>query len=349
MKRKPKLVNRALFEEKTMERRRGNSPAGRNRNLPQSLTSGLGSDKIQPKEKKMKKSFLIVGCIFLLAAPVFSQSGILVFQTDFGLKDSAVSAMKGVALGIDRNLKIHDVTHEIPAYSIWDAAYRLFQVAEYWPEGTVFVSVVDPGVGTDRKSVVLKTKNGLYFASPDNGTLTLVAEKFGIEELRQIDEAVNRREGSEQSYTFHGRDVYAYTGARLASGIISFEAVGEKLPPQVEMIDYQKAQFAGNVLEGNIPILDVQYGNVWTNIDRAAAGPMNLQKGDVLTVEIYRGSRRVFKKKMPFVNTFGDVPEGRDLMYYNELDSLSFAINMKDFAATYKIAYGGEWSVKIYR
>ncbi|MFP3520520.1 SAM-dependent chlorinase/fluorinase, partial [Pseudomonas sp. SIMBA_077] len=79
------------------------------------------------------------------------------------------------------------------------------------------------GVGTDRKSVVLKTKNGQYFVSPDNGTLTLVAESLGIESVRQIDEKTNRLKGSEKSYTFHGRDVYAYTGARLASGAISFE------------------------------------------------------------------------------------------------------------------------------
>jgi S-adenosylmethionine hydrolase len=274
-------------------------------------------------------------------------AGLLVFQSDFGLKDGAVSAMKGVALGINRNLKIYDITHEIPPYSIWDAAYRLYQTAEYWPGGTVFVSVVDPGVGTDRLSIVLKAKNGQYFVTPDNGTLTLIAEKFGIEEVRQIDEAVNRRAGSEKSYTFHGRDVYAYTGARLASGIISLEQVGKQLPPQVETIGYQKAKFEDGALFGNIPALDVQYGNVWTNIDRDVAADMNLQTGAVYQVEIFNGNARVFQSVMPFCNSFGDVPEGETLMYYNELDSLSFAINMDDFASTYKIEYGGDWSVKV--
>lgn len=112
----------------------------------------------------------------------------LILQTDFSLKDGAVSAMKGVAFGVDHNLKIFDLTHEIPPYNIWEGAYRLYQTASYWPQGSVFVSVVDPGVGTDRKSVVLKTKNGQYFVSPDNGTLTLVAESLGIESVRQIDE-----------------------------------------------------------------------------------------------------------------------------------------------------------------
>ncbi len=157
----------------------------------------------------------------------------LILQTDFSLKDGAVSAMKGVAFGVDHNLKIFDLTHEIPPYNIWEGAYRLYQTASYWPQGSVFVSVVDPGVGTDRKSVVLKTKNGQYFVSPDNGTLTLVAESLGIESVRQIDEKTNRLKGSEKSYTFHGRDVYAYTGARLASGAITFEQVGPELPAKL--------------------------------------------------------------------------------------------------------------------
>lgn len=144
-------------------------------------------------------------CLCLsIATSVFAEEA-LVLQTDFGLKDGAVSAMKGVAFGVDKQLKIYDLTHEIPAYNIWEASYRLYQTAEYWPQGTVFVSVVDPGVGTDRKSVVLKTKTGQYFVSPDNGTLTLVAQKFGIDSVRQIDEKVNRLKGSEKSYTFHGR------------------------------------------------------------------------------------------------------------------------------------------------
>ena len=300
-------------------------------------------------KKFLKKFLLTVGSIIIFSTSVFSASEILVFQSDFGLKDGAVSAMKGVAIGINKDLKIYDVTHDIPAYSIWDAAYRLYQTAEYWPAGTVFVSIVDPGVGTERLSVVLKTKNGQYFVTPDNGTLALVAEKFGIDEVRQIDEAVNRRQDSEKSYTFHGRDVYAYTGARLASGDIAFEQVGKKLPSKVEMISYQKAKYEKNTLVGNIPILDVQYGNIWTNIDRNTASKMNIKKGDIFTVEIYNKDKLIFKDKIPFANSFGDVPEGKNLMYYNSLDSLSFAVNMGDFASTYKIEYGGDWSVKIYK
>ncbi len=171
----------------------------------------------------------------------FSQNKIVVFQSDFGLKDGAVSAMKGVAMGVSPDLKLFDLTHEIPAYNIWEAAYRLEQTVSYWPAGTVFVSVVDPGVGTDRKSVVLKTNTGQFIVTPDNGTLTLVAESAGIAEIREIDEAINRRKGSEKSYTFHGRDVYAYTAARLAAGAITFEQIGKVLPKEVVNIPYQQA------------------------------------------------------------------------------------------------------------
>ncbi len=158
--------------------------------------------------------------ISLRALPAWSQNA-LVFSTDFGLEEPAVASMKGVAFSVSPDLKMYDITHEIPRFNIWEAAYRLNQTARFWPAGTVFVSVVDPGVGTDRQSVVLKTESGHYFVSPDNGSLTLVAENLGVAELREINEAVNRLAGSEKSHTFHGRDVYAYTGARRAADKIS--------------------------------------------------------------------------------------------------------------------------------
>src|ERR1700748_1688015 len=182
--------------------------------------------------QKHLQRFTVIFFLFITQI-VFSQNKIVVFQSDFGLKDGAVSAMKGVAMGVSPDLKLYDLTHEIPAYNIWEAAYRLEQTVRYWPTGTVFVSVVDPGVGTSRKSVVLKTNAGHFIVTPDNGTLTLIAQSEGIAAIREIDETVNRRKGSEKSYTFHGRDVYAYTAARLASGTISFEQVGKLLPNEV--------------------------------------------------------------------------------------------------------------------
>src|SRR4051812_2786640 len=120
-------------------------------------------------------------CFFLLLLPVMvtAQSNVVVFQSDFGLKDGAVAAMKGVAYSVSSDLKLFDLTHDIPAYNIWEGAYRLKQTAPFWPAGTVFVSVVDPGVGSERRSIVMKSKSGHFFVTPDNGTLTLIAETLG--------------------------------------------------------------------------------------------------------------------------------------------------------------------------
>jgi hypothetical protein len=295
----------------------------------------------------MRKIFLLP-FIFLsfFAAPAWPQAA-LVFQTDFGLKDGAVACMKGVAFGVDPNLKMFDVTHEIPSYNIWEAAYQLKQTVPYWPAGTVFVSVVDPGVGTARKSIVAKTKTGHYFVTPDNGTLTFIAEDLGIAEVRQIDENVNRLAGSEKSYTFHGRDVYAYTGARLASGVIMFEQVGPALEPQVVMIPYEKARFENGAVQGNIPILDAQYGNIWTNIDEATFKQLGIDYGAMVSVQIKNAGRIVYTGRMPYARTFGDVAVGRPLLYINSLLNVSFAVNQNSFAKIYKIGSGPDWQVRI--
>ncbi|ANH46850.1 S-adenosyl-l-methionine hydroxide adenosyltransferase family protein [Helicobacter pylori] len=295
----------------------------------------------------MKKTILALflsACIGL--SSVYANNA-LILQTDFGLKDGAVSAMKGVAFSVDSNLKIFDLTHEIPPYNIWEGAYRLYQSASYWPQGSVFVSVVDPGVGTKRKSVVLKTKNGQYFVSPDNGTLTLVAQTFGIDSVREIDEKANRLKGSEESYTFHGRDVYAYTGARLASGAITFEQVGPKLPAKVVEIPYQQAKATKGEVKGNIPILDIQYGNVWSNISDKLLNQAKIKRNDILCVTISKGSKKKYEGKMPYVASFGGVLEGQPLVYLNSLLNVSVALNMDNFAQKHQIESGADWNIDI--
>ncbi|GAA7932470.1 S-adenosyl-l-methionine hydroxide adenosyltransferase family protein [Helicobacter pylori] len=274
-------------------------------------------------------------------------SNALILQTDFSLKDGAVSAMKGVAFSVDSNLKIFDLTHEIPPYNIWEGAYRLYQTASYWPKGSVFVSVVDPGVGTKRKSVVLKTKNGQYFVSPDNGTLTLVAQTLGIDSVREIDEKANRLKDSEKSYTFHGRDVYAYTGARLASGAITFEQVGPELPAKVVEIPYQKAKATKGEVKGNVPILDIQYGNVWSNISDRLLNQAGIKRNDILCVTISKVSKKKYEGKMPYVASFGDVLKGQPLVYLNSLLNVSIALNMDNFAQKYQIKSGADWNIDI--
>ncbi|KAA6496810.1 acetolactate synthase [Helicobacter pylori] len=295
----------------------------------------------------MRKTILALFLSACIGLSSVHADNALILQTDFSLKDGAVSAMKGVAFSVDSNLKIFDLTHEIPPYNIWEGAYRLYQTASYWPKGSVFVSVVDPGVGTNRKSVVLKTKNGQYFVSPDNGTLTLVAQTLGIDSVREIDEKTNRLKGSEKSYTFHGRDVYAYTGARLASGAITFEQVGPELPPKVVEIPYQKAKATKGEVKGNIPILDIQYGNVWSNISDKLLNQAKIKLNDTLCVTIFKGSKKQYEGKMPYVASFGGVLKGQPLVYLNSLLNVSVALNRDNFAQKYQIKSGADWNIDI--
>ncbi len=295
----------------------------------------------------LKKVRVLLLAITLLSPPVALSQGILVLQSDFGVKDAAVASMKGVAVSVSRDLDIYDLTHEVPAYNIWEASLRLAQAAEYWPQGTVFVSVVDPGVGTERKSVVLKTESGHYFVSPDNGSLTAVAEQMGIAAVREIDEAVNRLANSEESYTFHGRDVYAYTGARLAAGVITFAEVGRELPPEVLLIAYQKPGFGDGRLFGNIEILDPQYGNIWTNIDRETFGLLQLNSGDEVSIEISKGNDIVLTQVLPYFPTFGRVAVDKPLLYLNSLNRVSLAINQGNYAESFGIESGASWSITI--
>lgn len=285
---------------------------------------------------------------FLFSLPLaIAQNGIVVFQSDFGLKDGAVSAMKGVAVGVSPNLTLLDLTHEIPPYNIWEAAYRLYQTVPYYPKGTVFVSVCDPGVGTERRSVVLLTKSGHYLVTPDNGTLTLVAEHLGIQEVRQIDESINRLKNSGASYTFHGRDVYAYTAARLASKTITFAQVGPALAADVVQLPYQKAVIEKGTVKGNIPVLDIQYGNVWSNIPKAMLDQLGVKPGETLRVQILHKNHILYDKRVPLVNTFGEAATGDDVGYVNSLLNFSIAVNQGNFSEKYKVFSGPDWTLAV--
>ena len=295
----------------------------------------------------MKKRTPLLAATALLHAAIAWSADPLVLQSDFGVKDAAVASMKGVAVNVSRDLDIYDLTHEVPQFNIWEASLRLAEVAEYWPEGTVFVSVVDPGVGTKRKSVVLKTKSGHYFVSPDNGSLTAVAEQLGVEAVREIDEAVNRLANSEKSYTFHGRDVYAYTGARLAAGVISFAEVGRELPAEVMSIPYQKPRVDGGRIYGNIEILDPQFGNIWTNIDRETFKALELAPGDSVSIVIFNDGKVVLTQTVPYFPTFGRVPVGEPLLYLNSLNKVSLAINQGNYSETFDVKSGASWSIRI--
>jgi S-adenosylmethionine hydrolase len=298
----------------------------------------------------LRATFLGASLALAVASPAHAADGkhALVLMTDFGTGDGAVSAMHGVAFGVDPSLSVSDLTHEIPDYDIWLGAYRLYQAANYWPTGSVFVSVIDPGVGTERKSVVLKTREGRYFVGPNNGLFTLIAERDGVAGLREIDEKVNRLAGSGESYTFHGRDVYAYVGARLASGAISYEQVGPVLPAEsVVKIPYQKAARSGNVIKGIIPVLDVKYGNVWTNIPKSLFEELKIGLHDQVRVRILHNGKQVDQVVAPFEHTFGGVAKGKPLVYLNSLLEVALAISQGNYAAKHHIESGVDWEVEV--
>ncbi|MCP8617894.1 S-adenosyl-l-methionine hydroxide adenosyltransferase family protein [Salirhabdus salicampi] len=255
--------------------------------------------------------------------------------------------MYGVANTIDPTLRIFDLTHHISQFNIWEASYRLVQTLPYWPEHTVFVSVVDPGVGTDRRSVVAKTKTNHYVVTPDNGTLTHLNQQYGIAEVREIDETINRFPKSENSYTFHGRDIYAYTGAKLASGVITFAQVGPSAEEDIVLLPMFESRIEGNSVKGNIDILDVRFGNVWTNINRSLLHDLNIQTGDMVKVKVYGELGTILNKRLIYARTFGEVPVGEPVMYVNSIDKIGIAINQGSFADLYNISMGNKWFIKI--
>ncbi|MFX3887654.1 S-adenosyl-l-methionine hydroxide adenosyltransferase family protein [Streptococcus suis] len=277
-------------------------------------------------------------------------NNLLVLQSDFGLVDGAVSAMIGVALQESRDLVVHHLTHDITPYNIFEGSYRLFQTVEYWPEGTTFVSVVDPGVGSKRKSVVALTEQNHYIVTPDNGTLSFIKKYVGIKAVREISEVANRRANTEHSYTFHGRDVYVYTGAKLASGHISFEEVGPELSvDEIVEIPTVPTEVGSDYVKGAIDILDVRFGSLWTSITREEFYTLQPQFEDRFEVTIYNNDMLVYQNQVTYGKSFADVRIGQPLIYINSLYRVGVAINQGSFAKAYNVGVGQNWHIEIKR
>jgi len=272
----------------------------------------------------------------------------LVIMSDFGLADGAVSAMYGVAYSVCEQLSISSLTHEIPQYNAWEASYRLIQTVGYWPKGTVFVSVVDPGVGSTRRSIAVETRAGQYIITPDNGTLTHVKRISGIVAAREIDERVNRLPGSGESYTFHGRDIYAYTGARLAAGIIDFAGVGPEVDPaSVVELPMDEPVLEEDCIRGDIDVLDVRFGSLWTSIPRELFLKLGVKHGDFVEIKIMNGARLVYRNSLIYARSFADAFVGEPLVYVNSLDRMAVAINQGDFARAYNVGTGAPWTIAV--
>lgn len=272
---------------------------------------------------------------------------ILVFQTDFTYKEGAVSAMYGVVKTVDRELEIFDGTHEIPQYDTWSASYRLLQSLPFWPKGTIYVSVVDPGVGTSRRACVAKTANGYYIVTPDNGALTHVKREFGITEVREIDETINRLQTTRGVAIFHGRDLFGYTAARLASGIITYEQVGP-LYPVDEIVEHpilEPVIEKGNA-RGIFEIDDPNFGNLWTNIPLDSFREAGFSYGDMVHTRIFHDSALVFEDSVLFHQSFGFAKKGSPMLYNNELMKIAMAVTQGSLSKEYGLGYGPEWTVE---
>jgi len=305
------------------------------------------------KDNPTRRSGAGISSLFLLALVYLScltqaspdrTKNALLIQADF-----AGLVMTGVAYSVSRDLDIYNVRPLIPLYDIAAASASLEYNAQTWPAGTVFVSVVDPGVGTLRKSVVLKTKTGLFFVSPDNGSLSGPADAYGIEAVREIDETVNRIPGSQWSHTFHGRDVYSYTGARLAAGVISYKQVGPELAAEVIRLKVTSGSFDDGVLTGYVAGGTGRLGNIFFNIDRALFARTDAEYGDQFSLEIHHKNKVIWHGSLPYERSFGSVPEGSNLLFMNSSGALSAAINQGNFANTHNISSGIDWTVRLQR
>lgn len=276
-------------------------------------------------------------------------SKLLVFQTDFTYKEGAVPAMYGVVKSVDRNLEIITATHEIPQYDIWSASYRLYQYVPFWPNDTVFVSVVDPGVGTSRKACVAKLKNGNYVVTPDNGTLTHLDKYFGIEEVREIDETINRLRGkdNEEVAVFHGRDLFGYCAARLASGIITYEQVGPKYDlSEIKRLEIVEPEIKDNKIVGTFEIMDPNFGNLWGNVPKKMFEDFGFKYGDKVKTTIYKRDEKVFEQELYYYKSFSLAEDHTVMIYNNELNKISIAEVVGNVAKDYNLGYGNDYRVE---
>ena len=272
----------------------------------------------------------------------------LIIQTDFGTGSASVSAMHGVAAVVDPELRVDDGNNDVAQFNVLDASESLMYLLPYWPEGTVFVSVVDPGVGTARRSCVARLSNGSFIVTPDNGTLTYVKERFGITAVRQIDESVNRLKGSEDVHIFHGRDVYAYCGARLAAGIIDFEGVGPEYPvEEIVEAEYIKPEKMAGEVSGMINEASDHFGLVGTNIPFQWLSESGMEYGDTVRVIVLNDGNTVLDTSMPLEKTFGCVPVGTPLIFSSEMRTAMMAINQGNATTEYGIGFGPKWKMII--
>ena len=259
---------------------------------------------------------------------------IITLLTDFGLKDYYVSSMKAVILSICPSATVVDISHEVSSFDVLEAAFVLCASYRYFPHSTIHVVVVDPGVGSERKALVFKTKN-YYFIGPDNGVLTLAADLDGIVEVREI---ANREFMlHEISRTFHGRDIFAPTAAYLACGV-PMEEFGP-IVSKYEKLSFQIPQKVSGEYQGFILHID-KFGNIITNI------PSSLIPDAVKEVKLLLSNGKVYN--IPLVNFYVEVPKGSILAIRGSSGFLEISINQGNAASTLKVNRGEKIILKLH-
>jgi S-adenosylmethionine hydrolase len=279
-------------------------------------------------------SFAIMGCATTATHPDDSARKsatrpTIVFMTDFGVANDAVAICKAVMVGIAPDARIMDITHLVTPYQIGEASRLLQGVTPYYPAGTVFVIVVDPGVGTSRKAIIVKSKKGQYFVVPDNGLMTPIVDADGLEGAREITNPAWMI-GDKISSTFHGRDIFSPTAAHLAMGedwTQAGPAVDElvRLKPPVAALDARG-------ISGEVIGLDDPFGSLITNISGNDFRKLGYALDEKVTVKIDNKSYT-----LPYVKTFMGVPVGQPLLYLDSRDRVGFAVNQRDFSKVYKV------------
>jgi S-adenosylmethionine hydrolase len=244
----------------------------------------------------------------------------IVFMTDFGVLDDSVAICKAVMLRVDPAVRIMDITHQVKPYSILDGARFLAGTTPYYGPGTVFVVVIDPGVGSTRKAVVAKSRLGQYFVVPDNGLLTMIEDRDGIAEAREIRNPAWML-GSNVSSTFHGRDIFSPVGAHIARGD-DWTEVGPVLE-RIVRLDLKPAKLEAAGLSGEVIATDGPYGNLITNIEATQFAQLGYHRGDPVHFTI---AGKPYT--MRFVRTFSDVPKGQPLLYIDSRGRIAIAVNL---------------------
>ncbi|MGA7312955.1 MAG: SAM-dependent chlorinase/fluorinase [Silvibacterium sp.] len=260
-----------------------------------------------------------------------SRTRVIGFITDFDVRDDAIGICKAVMVGIAPDVRIIDITHQVTPFDIAEGARFIAGSAPYFPRDAVIVGVVDPGVGSARKAIIAKSKTGQFFVVPDNGLLTLVQDRDGIEAAREITNP-QWMIGSKLSSTFHGRDIFSPAGAHLARGDDWTQAGPALEVSKLVRLDIHYATIDDKGMHAQVLGTDGPFGNLVLNVPADTFAKLGYQLGDTVPITL-DGRDYAF----PFHKTFGDVPVGKPLFYIDSRGRLSLGINQRNFFETYKV------------